>query len=206
MRKVNDGAPITFFEITTAAAFWRLRGRSRTLFRSRAWGRLDATNVVETSRDGDCTDQSLITNSTLGNTPAEIAAKRRLFRNAVRRPLSLGVVAEVAAVIEAEAQRPEFKCAVVGSRMVGESQRRRRGPIALAARLPKFNHSLPARPAPISTAMQERPSRRSIFWDKRRLHDPRCGNRAGLTAVDWRRGCSGLTKGPLVSRSLPIGR
>ncbi len=48
IERVNAGAPITFFEITTAAAFLAFaRGRAdRTLLETGMGGRLDATNVV----------------------------------------------------------------------------------------------------------------------------------------------------------------
>ena len=42
----NQGRPITFFEVTTAAAFWPLPSIRPIILFLKGWGAFDATNVV----------------------------------------------------------------------------------------------------------------------------------------------------------------
>ncbi len=76
--RANGGEPITYFEITTAAA---LLAMSRTpadytLLEVGLGGRLDATNVIETPRLCVITQISLDHQSYLGDTIEEIAAEK----------------------------------------------------------------------------------------------------------------------------------
>ena len=75
---VNDGAPITFFEITTAAAFCAF---SRTpadvvLLENGLGGRLDATNVVARPAATAITPVSMDHQQFLGESLAEIATEK----------------------------------------------------------------------------------------------------------------------------------
>jgi len=75
---VNDGAPITFFEITTAAAFLAF---SRTpadivLLENGLGGRLDATNVVARPAATGITPVSMDHQQFLGESLAEIATEK----------------------------------------------------------------------------------------------------------------------------------
>jgi len=74
----NDGAPITFFEITTAAAFLAF---SRTeadycILEVGLGGRLDATNVIDAPALTIITPVSLDHQGYLGDTLAQIAAEK----------------------------------------------------------------------------------------------------------------------------------
>ncbi|MFI0396699.1 bifunctional folylpolyglutamate synthase/dihydrofolate synthase [Paracoccus jiaweipingae] len=74
----NDGQPITFFEITTAAAllaFSRVPA-DYTLLEVGLGGRLDATNVIDTPRLTIITPVSIDHTQYLGDTLPEIAAEK----------------------------------------------------------------------------------------------------------------------------------
>lgn len=74
----NDGAPITFFEITTCAAFlaFARTPADYTLLEVGLGGRLDATNVVDRPALSIITPVSFDHPQYLGNTVAEIAAEK----------------------------------------------------------------------------------------------------------------------------------
>jgi dihydrofolate synthase/folylpolyglutamate synthase len=74
----NDGAPITFFEITTAAAFLAMAETPAdfALLEVGLGGRLDATNVIDRPRLCAITPVSLDHQQYLGDTLAEIAAEK----------------------------------------------------------------------------------------------------------------------------------
>jgi len=74
----NDGAPITFFEITTAAAFLAFARHSAdiTLMETGLGGRLDATNVVTRPVCTAITTVSRDHTQFLGDTIAEIAFEK----------------------------------------------------------------------------------------------------------------------------------
>jgi dihydrofolate synthase/folylpolyglutamate synthase len=75
---VNAGAPITFFEITTAAAFlaFARTHADATLLETGLGGRLDATNVVHAPALVALTPISLDHQSYLGPTVGEIASEK----------------------------------------------------------------------------------------------------------------------------------
>jgi len=74
----NDGAPITYFEITTCAAMLAMSrvGADYTLLEVGLGGRLDTTNVVENPRLTIITPVSLDHQGFLGDTLAEIAGEK----------------------------------------------------------------------------------------------------------------------------------
>jgi dihydrofolate synthase / folylpolyglutamate synthase len=132
--RANRDAPITFFEITTAAAFLAF---ARTpadivLLEVGLGGRLDATNVVRRPAVTAITPVSLDHQAFLGNTVAAIAGEKAGI-------LKTGVTAviapqppEAAAVIEARADavsaplyrtRREWRCEVAGGGMRYEGER-----------------------------------------------------------------------------------
>ncbi len=104
---VNDGQPITFFEITTAAAFLAF---SRTpadilLLETGLGGRLDATNMVPKPALTAITPISIDHMQFLGSTLAAIAGEK----SGILKPGVTGVIApqepEVQAVIGAQAEK-----------------------------------------------------------------------------------------------------
>ena len=78
VEKVNDGKPITFFEITTAAAFlaFSRAPANATILEVGLGGRLDATNVVERPRLTVITPVSIDHVAFLGSDLAGIAAEK----------------------------------------------------------------------------------------------------------------------------------
>ncbi len=102
----NGGAPITFFEITTAAAFLAF-SRSEadyTILEVGLGGRLDATNVIENPALTVITPISIDHQSYLGETLAEIAGEKAgILKQGV--PAVVGIQQEVAmGVIAARAR------------------------------------------------------------------------------------------------------
>ena len=103
----NDGQPITFFEITTAAAFLAMSEAPAdfTLLEVGLGGRLDATNVIDRPRLTVITPVSIDHQQYLGETLPEIAGEKAgILKHGV-----LGIVgrqeSEALAVIEARAAR-----------------------------------------------------------------------------------------------------
>lgn len=103
----NRGAPITFFEITTAAAFLAFARTPAewTLLEVGLGGRLDATNVVARPRLTVITPVSIDHQQYLGDTLAEIAGEKAgIIKRGV--PVVVGPQQpEAMAVIEARAAR-----------------------------------------------------------------------------------------------------
>jgi dihydrofolate synthase/folylpolyglutamate synthase len=132
--RANRDAPITFFEITTAAAFLAF---ARTpadvvLLEVGLGGRLDATNVVRRPAVTAITPVSLDHQAFLGDTVAAIAGEKA----GILKPGVTAVIApqprEAAAVIEARADavsapiyraRREWRCEVAGPGMRYEGER-----------------------------------------------------------------------------------
>lgn len=89
--EVNGGAPITFFEITTAAAFLAF-SRSKadyTLLEVGLGGRLDATNVIDKPALSVITPVSIDHQQYLGETLAEIAGEKAgILKAGVRAVIS----------------------------------------------------------------------------------------------------------------------
>jgi dihydrofolate synthase / folylpolyglutamate synthase len=132
--RTNRDAPITFFEITTAAAFLAF---ARTpadivLLEVGLGGRLDATNVVRRPLVTAITPVSLDHQAFLGETVAAIAGEKA----GILKPEVTAVIApqpsEAAAVIEARAAavsaplyraRHEWRCEASGAGMRYEGER-----------------------------------------------------------------------------------
>ena len=88
--RVNNGAPITFFEITTCAAFlaFSRTAADATLLEVGLGGRLDTTNVVRHPAATAITPVSLDHQHMLGNTVAAIA----LEKAGILKPGVIGVI------------------------------------------------------------------------------------------------------------------
>jgi dihydrofolate synthase/folylpolyglutamate synthase len=103
----NDGHPITFFEITTCAAFLAFARHHAdwTLLEVGLGGRLDATNVIDQPRLTIITPVSIDHQQYLGETLAEIAGEKAgILKRGV--PCVVGPQEEAGlAVIEARAER-----------------------------------------------------------------------------------------------------
>ncbi|MCC5997003.1 MAG: bifunctional folylpolyglutamate synthase/dihydrofolate synthase [Oceanicaulis sp.] len=105
----NDGAEITFFEITTAAAFllFAETRADRVILETGLGGRMDATNVIVRPQCTVITPVSLDHQAFLGGTLREIAGEKAgIIKPGV--PVVCGPQApEVMAVIEATARRAQ---------------------------------------------------------------------------------------------------
>ena len=105
--RVNAGQPITFFEITTAAAFMAFAREPAdfTLLEVGLGGRLDATNVIDAPALSIITPVSIDHTQYLGETLAEIAGEKAGILKR-RCPAIIGPQQpEALAVIEARAER-----------------------------------------------------------------------------------------------------
>ena len=112
----NGGAPITFFEITTAAAFlaFSRSPADYTLLEVGLGGRLDATNVVDQPRLTIITPISIDHTQYLGETLPEIAGEKAGILKS-RVPCIVSAQDPVAmAVIEARAARLSAPLSIAG--------------------------------------------------------------------------------------------
>lgn len=112
----NDGGDITFFEITTAAAFLAFSRipADVTLLEVGLGGRFDATNVVEKPRVCVITPVSLDHQSFLGDTVGEIAGEKAgILKHGVPAIIA-PQVDEALEVIEGEAAKLEVPLARFG--------------------------------------------------------------------------------------------
>ncbi|CDO60055.1 Dihydrofolate synthase @ Folylpolyglutamate synthase [Candidatus Phaeomarinobacter ectocarpi] len=112
----NDGGDITFFEITTAAAFLAFSRipADVTLLEVGLGGRFDATNVIETPRACVITPVSLDHQSFLGDTVGEIAGEKAGILKHGVPAIVAPQVDEALEVIEGEAARLEVPLARFG--------------------------------------------------------------------------------------------
>jgi dihydrofolate synthase / folylpolyglutamate synthase len=103
--EVNAGAPITFFEITTAAAFLAFARAPAdvTLLETGLGGRLDATNVVPAPALTAITPISLDHQSYLGDTLGAVASEKAGILKPGVTCVSAAQPAEAAAVIRTRA-------------------------------------------------------------------------------------------------------
>ena len=126
--RANAGEPITFFEITTAAAFLAFLEEPAdwALLETGLGGRLDATNVVERPRLCLISSVSMDHESYLGGTLAEIAfEKAGILKPGVaavvgrQRPEALAVIERRAAELEAPLLRHgrDWDAALVDGRL-----------------------------------------------------------------------------------------
>ena len=103
--RANDGAPITYFEITTAAAFLAFvrTPADVSLLETGLGGRLDATNVVSRPAVTAITPISLDHQAFLGDTIAQIAGEKAGILKAGAPAVIGPQLPEAEAVIEARA-------------------------------------------------------------------------------------------------------
>ena len=111
----NDGAPITFFEVTTAAAFvaFSQMPADLALIETGLGGRFDATNVIARPALTAITPVSIDHTHFLGNTIAEIAGEKAGILKAEVACVLGSQIDDAAEVIEARAKNigvPLFSC------------------------------------------------------------------------------------------------
>jgi dihydrofolate synthase/folylpolyglutamate synthase len=199
--RANRDAPITFFEITTVAAFLAFvrTPADIVLLEVGLGGRLDATNVVRHPAVTAITPVSLDHQAFLGDTVAAIAGEKA----GILKPGVTAVIArqpgEAAAVIEARAEavsaplyraRHEWRCEVSGAGMRYEGERWR-----LDLPLPSLIGAHQVVNAGTAVACLERLSGFDIAAEA--IAD-------GLRHIDWPARLQLLHRGPLVD-AVPLG-
>jgi dihydrofolate synthase/folylpolyglutamate synthase len=199
--RVNDGAPITFFEITTAAAFlaFARHPADAVLLETGLGGRLDATNVVERPRLTALASISLDHQAFLGERLEQIAfEKAGILKPGV--PCIVGPQPQEAlAVIERRAHEVDAPLSVHGrdwlARQEGDRLAVRIGDAAWDLPLPALagRHQIDNAGVAVACAL----ALRDLAPDARSLAE-------GLRTVEWPGRLQRLTRGPLVS-SLPAG-
>ncbi|TVQ54803.1 MAG: bifunctional folylpolyglutamate synthase/dihydrofolate synthase [Rhodobacteraceae bacterium] len=197
--RANGGAPITFFEITTVAAFL---GFARTpadwlLLEVGLGGRLDATNVVDRPRLTVITPVSFDHEQYLGRTLGKIAAEKA----GIIKPGAPCVVGpqtdEAFAVIEARAE-------ALGAPLIAEGRdwtaRAERGRLVFEDGAGLLDLPLPNLPGPhqIDNAGAAIAGLRALGFD-----DAAC--EAAVTAAEWPARLQRLKRGPLADMAAAAG-
>ena len=194
--RANQGAPITYFEITTAAAFlaFARTPADAVLLETGLGGRLDATNVVTHPAATAITPISLDHQAFLGNTLAAIAGEKA----GILKPGSPAVIgpqpAEAAAVFDARAAAigaplyrfgREWRCVAAGAGMRYEGRRWR-----FDLPLPSLMGAHQIINAGAAIACLEQLAGFDVGRD---------AIARGLRQIDWPARLQRLTRGPLVA-------
>ncbi len=197
----NGPAAITFFEITTAAAFLAFAERPADLLllETGLGGRLDATNVVERPRLTAITPVSMDHMQFLGDSlPAIAGEKAGILKTGVpavvgpQDPAALEVIQARAAELDVALYRHgrDWLCRLESGRLVFDGRRGTRVfPLPVLAGLHQVDN------AGMALACAE------LLED---LELPESARAAGLTRAVWPARMQRLTRGPLVER-LPEG-
>lgn len=189
---VNAGRPITFFEITTAAAFLAFARTPAdvTLLEVGLGGRLDATNVVRAPRLTVITPVSIDHTQYLGETLAEIAGEKA---GILKRGVPCVVARqqdEALAVIEARAARLGCRLAVAGQHWTAA---REGDALVYQDERGFLDLPLPALPGPFQID-----NAGTAIAALRELGYGQAEAAAGMTRVEWPARMQRLTRGPLV--------
>ena len=200
IERLNDGAPITHFEITTAAALalFAAHPADVTLLEVGLGGRFDATNVIDEPEVSVITSISLDHEKFFGDRLDRIAWEKAGIIKRGRPVVSAPQTAEVLAVIEHEAARAKAPLFVGNRDWVAHAERGRLvfqdedGLIDLPA--PR----LPGRHQFINAGNAVAALRRSS------LAVPVAAIEAGLQSVDWPARMQRLTAGRLIAEA-PAG-
>lgn len=190
---VNAGRPITFFEVTTAAAFLAFSrvAADYTLLEVGLGGRLDATNVVKSPRLCAITPVSIDHTQYLGTTLAEIAGEKA---GILKRRVPCVVAPqppEALAVIEARAARLGCPLSVSGQHWHAA---RDGDALVFQDERGLLDLPLPALPGPFQID-----NAGTAVACLRELGFGQAEAAAAMTRVDWPARMQRLTRGPLVA-------
>ena len=193
---VNDGAPITFFEITTAAALLAFSRVSAdvALIETGLGGRLDATNLVVRPRVTAITPVSIDHTQFLGRTLAEIAREKA------------GILKPGVAAVIGHQPRPAQAVIAAHARQIGARLRR----CGTDWRLEAGAHTMVwegadgalTLPAPALAGAHQMDNAGVALACLEALHGfsvDETAIRRGLADVQWPGRLQRLTKGPLVA-------
>lgn len=189
---VNAGRPITFFEVTTAAAFlaFSRTPADYTLLEVGLGGRLDATNVVESPRLTVITPVSIDHTQYLGDTLAQIAGEKA----GILRRRAPCVVSrqpdEALEVIEAKAARLGCPLSVAGQHW---TVTRDGGSLVYQDERGLLDLPLPVLPGP-----HQVDNAGTAIAALRELGFGQAEASAAMTRVEWPARMQRLTRGPLV--------
>lgn len=189
---VNAGRPITFFEITTAAAFLAFARTPAdvTLLEVGLGGRLDATNVVRAPRLTVITPVSIDHTQYLGETLAEIAGEKA---GILKRGVPCVVARqqdEALAVIEARAAWLGCPLAIAGQHWTAA---REGDALVYQDERGLLDLPLPALPGPFQID-----NAGTAIAALRELGYGQAEAAAAMTRVEWPARMQRLTRGPLV--------
>jgi dihydrofolate synthase/folylpolyglutamate synthase len=190
--RVNAGQPITFFEITTAAAFlaFAREPADYLLLEVGMGGRLDATNVVDTPRLCVITPVSYDHQQYLGQTLAAIAGEKA----GILKPRVPAVIAaqapEALAVIEARAAAIGAPLTIAGRDF---EAREERGRIVYQDRRGLLDLPRPVLPGPHQIV-----NAAAALAGLRALGEGEATCEAAMTRIDWPARMQRLRRGPLV--------
>lgn len=188
----NAGQPITFFEITTAAAFLAFSRvpADFTLLEVGLGGRLDATNVIDTPRLTVITPVSIDHTQYLGETLAEIAGEKAGILKR-RTPCIVAPQDPVArAVIEEKAERL-FAPLRIGRQ---DWDSRREG----MSLIYQDDHGLMDLPLPVLPGPHQIVNAGTAIAALRELGFGRIEARAAVIEAEWPARMQRLSHGPLV--------
>jgi dihydrofolate synthase / folylpolyglutamate synthase len=191
----NAGAPITVFEIETAAAFllFSQHAADVALLEVGLGGRLDATNVVERPLASVITRVSIDHREFLGDTIEQIAAEKA----GILKPGVPAIIAsqtrEALAVIERQAARVRAPLSVAGEHWTATEERGRL--------VYQDDDGLLDLPAPKLYGRHQFENAGTAIAALRRggLKLPPAAFEAGMTRVDWPARMQRLSQGRLVS-------
>ncbi|EKX56621.1 Dihydrofolate synthase [Rhodobacter sp. AKP1] len=192
----NGPEPITFFEITTCAAFlaFARTPADYTLLEVGLGGRLDATNVVEDPRLAIVTPVSIDHQQYLGETLPEIAAEKA---GILKRRVPCVVGPQEAAALEVI----EARAARLGVPLLAHGQQwqvwEERGRTVFQDEAGLLDLPLPALPGP-----HQIQNAGAALMALRHLGAPEAACEAALTRADWPARMQRLRQGPL-ARSAP---
>ncbi len=199
VERVNAGKPITFFEVTTAAAFlaFARNPADAVILEVGMGGRLDATNIVERPLASTLVPISFDHMQYLGDTLAKIAAEKAgILKSGV--PVVSGLQPdEAAAVVEA-------KAAAIGAPLFRRGHEwhvshqangfRYEGRRTLDLPLPALPGRHQVDNAALAVATLDRIGTFTLSEAQ---------FRAGLTRIDWPARLQRLTRGPLLTQLPP---
>ena len=193
----NDGQPITFFEITTAAAFlaFSRTPADYTLLEVGLGGRLDATNVIAKPRLTIITPVSIDHTQYLGETLPEIAGEKAGIIKP-RTPCIVGPQHEDALrVIEARASGLTAPLSIYGQQWQIAAER---GGIVF-----QDDHGLWDLPRPNLIGDHQTQNAGTALAALRELGADEAQASAAVTRAEWPARMQRLTRGPLIEAAGP---
>lgn len=195
----NDGVPITYFEITTVAAFlaYARNPADWTLLETGLGGRLDATNVVASPRLTVITQIDYDHQQFLGDTLTEIAGEKAgILKKGV--PCVVGPQPEEAmVVIEARAERVGAPLLAYGQHWHVSEERGRL--------IYEDENGLLDLPPPNLTGPIQFTNAGSAIAALRHLDAGDAAFEAAVSRADWPARMQRLKSGPVVDLAAPVG-